>query len=530
MFFAGGPTESGTMRDVRVLRGGRVVAHLDVYDYLRTGRRDGDIRLENDDTVFIPPTGPRVTVTGEVREPGIYELEAGEPLSRLVETAGGFTEKAFPGRIQVERILDPEAGAELPADREVLDFAAGGNGWNDPLEDGDVVTVFEVDDRLRNFVSVKGEVRRPGTYELREGARLSDLLRLAGGVLETAFLDRAELVRTYEDERREQISVDLARVRSGEEAYDLRLSPRDELTVHSIWRLRDKYTVKIYGAIRNPGTYELREHMTLRDLLLQAGGLQESAYDKEVEISRVRPEDGAGVGTAEIFRVPLGKDYFTGDREEFRLEAWDNVFVREIPNYELQRNVRVGGEVEFPGVYTLRGPQETLADVIDRAGGLKETAYPEGFALWRPKDGVGRVALDLRHALEDRRSNDNVILFDGDSLFVPEEPKTVTVRGEVGYPTSLVYERGWSVGDYVSRAGGPTQMADRGQTRVIYTTGAAARVKRYWFDPEVRPGSTIVVPRKEESEGVDWGDVIKNSTSVLASLATVVLVVDRVGQ
>ena len=530
MFFAGGPTESGTMRDVRVIRGGKEVATLDVYDYLRTGRRDGDIRLENDDTIFIPPTGPRVAVKGEVREPGIYELEPGESLEQLVDTAGGFTERAFPGRIQVERILDPDQGADRGADREVLDFARNGEGWSEPLVDGDLVSVFEVADRLRNFVTVHGEVRRPGVYELREGAKLSDLVREAGGLLETAFLSRAGLVRTYEDERREQISVDLGQVMGRGEGHDLRLSPRDQLWVYSIWSLRDKYEVKVFGAVRSPGSYELREKMTLRDLLLQAGGLLESAYDLEVEISRVSPENGEGVGTAEIFRVPLGQDYLTTTDGSFRLEAWDNVFVREIPNYELQRNVRVGGEVEFPGVYTLRGPQETLARVIERAGGLKETAYPEGFALWRTKDDVGRVALDLRRALEDQRSNDNVILFDGDSLFVPEEPKTVTVRGEVGYPTSLVFEKGRSVGDYVARAGGPTQKADRGQTRVIYTTGAAARVKKYWIDPEVLPGSTIVVPRKEEGEGVDWGGVIKDSTSILASLATVALIVDRVGQ
>jgi protein involved in polysaccharide export with SLBB domain len=211
------------------------------------------------------------------------------------------------------------------------------------------------------------------------------------------------------------------------------------------------------------------------------------------------------------------------------LEPYDNVFVRDNPYYELQRNVQVTGEVRFPGVYSMTHSTETLAELIARAGGLKSTAFPEGFQLFRQKDGLGRVALDLRRALKDPRSKDNVMLVAGDSLFVPQEPKTVTVRGEVGYPTSLVYDSGWSIGDYTARAGGTTDRADRGQTRVIYTTGAAARVKKFWFDPEVQPGSTIVVPAKEQSEK-DWGGVIRDTTSILASHATVALVANKVSK
>ncbi|HMB71610.1 MAG TPA: SLBB domain-containing protein, partial [bacterium] len=312
----------------------------------------------------------------------------------------------------------------------------------------------------------------------------------------------------------------------GERSGNLVLRPRDEVTVHSIWALRDEEKVSIYGAVRAPGAYELRENMTLRDLILQAGGLGERAFLEYAEVSRVDPGEGTARG-AEIVRIPLGADYLSKREDDFRLRAYDNVFIRENPNYELQRNVTLTGEVRFPGVYSLMRPTETVAEVITRAGGLAETAYAEGFQLYRVRDGIGRVALDLRRALKDPRSKDNVILFAGDSLHVPQEPKTVTVKGEVGYPTSLVFDPGWSIGDYVEHAGGTTDRADRGQTRVIYTTGAAARVKRFWFDPEVRPGSTIIVPRKEERD-VNWGNVFRDTTSILASLATVVLVADRV--
>lgn len=528
LFYAGGPTRGGSLRDIRLVRGGKEIATLDVYEYLRTGRRPGDVRLENDDTIFIPPAGPRMSVSGEVRTPGIYEMRAGETLADLVGTSGGFTEKAFPGRIQIERILTAEEQAGGKDDRRIFDRA-----WEEaeatPLRDGDIVTVFPIADRMRNFVTIAGEVRRPGTYELRQGDTLTDLVEQAGGTLETAFLDRAELVRTRDDLTKEQRSVNVASALAGDAVADVALQPRDAVTIYSIWRLQDRHEVSVKGAIRSPGTYELRERMTLRDLLLQAGGLLENAWPDTVEVSRVRPEEGDKLQTATIFHVPLGEGYLSGTGADFLLEPYDNVFVRWIPNYELQRNVAVTGEVRFPGMYTLTSPLERLSQVIERAGGLKSTAFPEGFALFRQKEGLGRVALDLEDALEHPGGHDDVILFAGDSLFVPEEPKTVTVRGQVGFPTSLVYEKGMSIGDYVSRAGGTTEKADCGQIRVVYSTGAAARVKRFWFDPPVQPGSTILVPAKEEGDGIAWGNVLRDSASILASLATVALVADKIG-
>jgi protein involved in polysaccharide export with SLBB domain len=284
-----------------------------------------------------------------------------------------------------------------------------------------------------------------------------------------------------------------------------------------------------HGAVREPGTFELRANMSLRDLLLQAGGLKENAYTDAVEISRVRPGQEQGE-TAEVFQVPLGPDYLEGTGPDLQLAPWDNVFVREIPNWELQRNVKIGGEVMFPGTYTLRSPVDKLSDVIARAGGLKDTAYPGGFSLVRKREDIGRIALDLEKALKNPGSNDDLILFDGDSLFVPEEPKTVTVAGAVGWPTSLLYQKGRSIGEYVSQAGGTTEKADPGHIRIVYSTGAAARVKRFWFDPEVLPGSTIQVPPKEEGTGIAWGEVFRDTAQVLASMATVVLVLDRVGR
>jgi protein involved in polysaccharide export with SLBB domain len=338
------------------------------------------------------------------------------------------------------------------------------------------------------------------------------------------------VVRTFDDETRRQIPVDLAKVLAGQPGEDVPLEPRDEIIVSSIWELRDHRFVSIYGAVRNPGEFELREQMTLADLLLQAGGATEDAYLEEVEVSRIHREPRSGGATTEILKVPLGQDYLAHGQGNVELMPFDNVFVREQPEYELQRNVSVSGEVVFPGVYTLQHPQETVSEVIARAGGLTPTAFPKGFAMYRSKDGIGTVALDLERALKNRRSKDNVTLFAGDSLYVPEQPKTVTVSGEVGYPTSFVYDGGWSVGDYIDRAGGTTENADTGQIRVVYSTGASARVRRWWRDPHVEPGSRIIVPKKEEKEGIPWGSVVRDSASLLASVATVILVMDQVNK
>ena len=525
LFFAGGPTESGSLRDIRVVRGGQEVARLDVYEYLRTGKRSGDIRLEDDDTIFVPPVGARVAVAGEIRQPGVYELLPGETVENIIDTTGGFTERADLGRLQVERFLSAEERERTGNDRRIFDLA-----WSTerptPLKEGNTLTVSPVGDRLRNYVELAGEVRQPGQYEWTPGATVESLIAEAGGLLETAVTARAELVRTYEDGRREQQGINLAEVLAGTSAVSLQ--PRDEIKVHSIWDLQDRHEVTIHGAVRSPGTYELREGMAIQALLLQAGGLLPEAWNQHVEVSRV---SGGGEGdpeTAEIMQVPLGADYLGGNSDGFTLHPWDHVFVREIPNYELQRNVHLGGEVYFPGTYTLKHPRETLSEVIARAGGLKPTAYPDGFLLNREKDGIGRVALNLKTAIKKADSRDNVILCAGDSLFVPEEPKTVTIRGAVGWPTSLVYRDGMSIGDYVAQAGGPTKEADRGETRIIYTTGAAARVKKLWFDPQVRPGATIVVPKKPEKQPTNWGSLLRDSAAVLASVATVALVVDRV--
>jgi protein involved in polysaccharide export with SLBB domain len=535
LYYAGGPAANGSMRDVRVIRGNRQVAALDVYDYLLRGTKEGDIRLENDDTIFVPVLGRSVSVRGEVVRPGVYELTAEEDLGDVIRMAGGLTATAYLDRVSIERIVPPEERDAIEDDRMVIDVGlleVLREGRRFELEDLDDLRVQAITDSRTNYVEVSGQVRRPGTYELTEGMRVSDVVRRADGPRDDAFLDRAVLSRTHPDLSRETITFDLDRALEGIPEADLLLRPRDEIRILSIWDLRERETVAIQGAVREPGQYELTEGMLLGDLLLKAGGFLENAHTAEVEVSRPHPDNPNVTRIAETFHVEFADEFPSrpGILPSFELENHDIVFVRTKPYWGLQRNVRIEGEVLFPGTYSLRSSTETLADLIDRAGGLLDTATPEGFQLIRTKDDVGQISVDLDRALRDRDDNDNVVLVEGDILRVPPRPTTVKVSGAVNFPTNLVYRRGKGISYYVDSAGGYRDAAKKGDVAIIYPTGRAAKVRRFWFDPGVKPGAEIVVPARGEDEGVNWGETIKDVTTILASLATTYLVIDRIAE
>lgn len=529
---AGGPNGHGSMRGIQLIRGDRVVATLDVAEYLRSGLRPGDARLENDDTIYIPRSGPQVAARGEIHRPAIYEMKPGETLFDLITMAGGTTARTALDRAHVIRVL-ADGESNRPAEHEIVVDVPLGPSWEGAreflLRDLDDVTFFQTQGERRNYVSLLGNVWRPGTYQLRPGMRISDLIAAADSLRDDTFSERAILLRTHPDKTKETMTFDLRRALQQDPTQDLELRSWDEITVFSIWDLQDPESVSIHGAVRKPGRYDLTEKMTVGDLLLRAGGFLEYAYPDEVEVSRVYPGARDSSRFAQTFRVEVGRDFpRAAELPGFILHNHDQVFVRKQPSWELQQNVAVEGEVRFPGSYTILRPDERLAEVIARAGGLTPTAFLEGFQLIRAEDGVGRISIDLERALSNRNSQDNLILVEGDTLRIPKRPMTVRVSGAVGLPTSLVYEDGAGIGHYVGNAGGYLDTAKKSEAKVIYSTGRAAKVKRLWFDPKPEPGSVIVVPPKTPQEGVDWGETIKDVTAILASLATTYLVIDRI--
>lgn len=532
---AGGPNLSGSLRRVRLVRGEETVAVLDLYDYLLGGSRAADARLQEGDTVFIPDIGPSVRVRGEVRRPLYYELLPGETLTDVIRFAGGFTATAAPEVIHLRRILPPAQRRDGQPDSIYLDvtydaaLGAPGDGHRVPLLDGDVVEVAATGERLENWVEVAGTVKRPGRYEFSPGLTAAALIEIAGGLWPDALTERAVIDRTSETLELSTFAFSLADELSGAAAPAL-LQARDVLHVFSRREVQERPQVSIDGEVYNPFRDDFRQGTTLRDLILKAGGLKQSADRVRVEVARLRREavqsrdlENRPNHTVDILEFPLPEDFLTAEAS-LVLEPWDRVSIRRLPWWELQSTVRIRGEVFYAGQFSLERKDETLSSVITRAGGLKPDAYLVGARLVRAQDGVGNVAIDLKRALDEPGGPFDLVLQEGDEILIPNRMFTVKVLGEVGFPTSLVFEDGKNINYFVNRAGGYLEKADKKKTRVVYPNGLSLPNKR---GSKVVAGSTIIVPLKAPPEGDGKLGTLREISAIFASLATVWLVIDR---
>ncbi|MEX1183861.1 MAG: SLBB domain-containing protein [Gemmatimonadota bacterium] len=530
LYQAGGPNETGSFRRILVRRNGRVVGEVDLYPYLLAGEEAQDIRLEQGDMVFVPVAETRVTLEGEARRTGIYELKPGEGLRDALSFAGGVRPEAVLERVQIDRILPPHR-REPGRDRELVDVDVSSLLMLDapviPLNDGDIITLFTVSEERRNRVAVTGGVRRPGQYEYRPGMTLADLVARADGLDEGAYTHRALVYRLEQDRSRTMLRASL----EGAQPAALVLADRDSVVVLREDSLRLPSMVTIQGYVRDPGQYQLAANMSLRDLVLAAGGFAEGADPTAAEVARTVDPMSRTDQTAEVVQVPLAADAalpFDGvprwqpEAGEFVLLRGDRVFIRRAPGYEEARTVAVTGQVLQPGRYELGTRQARISDVIQRAGGLTAEAYPDGFAIYR--DGL-IVAGNLTAALANPTAPGNILLLAGDSLHIPRYDATVNVTGAVLLQAKVLYDDDRSLGDYIDRAGGYAENADRNGVVVTYPNGERKVVRRtVWLRrvPTVEPGSTIFVPSQSESEleGVNWGEVIARSTAVISALAT----------
>jgi polysaccharide export outer membrane protein len=551
LYAAGGPTVAGSLRRVEVRRGGRLVNVVDVYDYLLRGDASRDSRLDNGDVVFVPVHGPRVQVGGEVLRPATYEVKPGETLADVIRAAGGFRATANRRRVQIERVVPPSERTENGRDRIVIDVTsdnlANGAGPAFPLESGDIVRVFSVTDRVRNRVAVQGHVWGAGTVGFTPGMRVSDALRLAGGVKPDVYIGQVLVSRLRSDSTRVQLRTSF-RDTLGAVTNDFPLAEDDEIRVFSVTEFRPERYVAISGAVRKSGRYPYREGMTVRDLVLLAGGLQEKAFLQSAEVARL-PKSRDGGKLAVTTRVPLDSSYLfergpdgrylgppglpapSGSAPEVRLEVYDNVLILEQPEWELQRTVALTGEVRFPGRYSLTSKDERLVDVIRRAGGLTNQAYADGVYFDRASDSVGRIGIDLPRALRNPRARDNLLLEDGDSVHVPSFRPTVNVTGAVNSPVAVAYVPGRDIDYYISAGGGPNRKADASRAYVTQPNGKVeSRPRRSQLmgrSPRPKPGSTVVVPERDPNDKRDYAQAVGSVAQVLASLVAIIALIVR---
>ena len=539
LYAAGGPTERGSLRNVEIRRRGRPAQRFDVYDYLLRGDASRDVRLENGDVLFVPTHGARVRIQGGVLRPATYELKSGETLEDLVKAAGGFTADASRRRIRVQRILPPSARTAEGSDRMVIDVAAP-NGADQALssvklEAGDIVEISRVSDRVRGRIAVKGNVWQPGTQGITPGTTLAEALRRAGGLKPDSYLGSVVVSRLKPDSTREQLRATL-RDTTGATVEPLLLQEDDEITVYSLTEFRAPRFVAISGAVLRPGQYPWRDGMTMRDLVLQAGGLAPSALLEQAEIARLPLEQREGT-IAQAFRVKLDSSYVVGSsaaakpEAEIPLSVYDNVLILRQPDWQLQSTVVLTGEVRYPGTYSLMAKSERLSDLIKRAGGLTANAYSAGIVFLRRHDGIGRVGVDLPQVLRNDNNRDNLLLIEGDSIHVPRFNALVEVSGAVNSPLAVPYEPGASLEHYIRAAGGATRQADSKRAFVRQANGKVESSRRmalfFKSVPKPSPGSEVIVPARDASERRDIAQLLGTTAQVLGSLVTVVVVLSR---
>lgn len=544
LYMAGGINDLGTLRNIKVYRNNKLVTTVDIYDYILNGKLTGNIRLADNDVIVVGAYDCLVNITGKVKRPMYYEMKKNESVGTLIKYAGGFTGDAYKKSVRLIRKTGREFSVFSVDEFDMNTFH---------LADADSVSVDSILQRYSNMVEVKGAVFRPGMYQV--GGNINSvrtLLEYAEGFTEEAFTAHAVMHRMRPDRTLEVIPVDVEGIMNGRVA-DIPLQKNDVLFIPTKVEMMQQQTITIHGEVVYPGIYKYAANETLEDLVLQAGGLKESASTVKVDVARRIINSKALTTDSVISRTYTFalKDGFVIDGQPgFTLQPFDEVYVRKSPGYNEQKNIEVRGQVMFAGTYTLVSKNERLTDAIKKAGGITDMAYVKGARLERhitpderlrmetvlklakmqsgKKDSVDinsldlgdtyYVGIELDKALEKPGGDADLVLREGDRIIVPEYNGTVKISGNVMYPNTVAYEKGKRPSWYIDQAGGFGNRAKKGSTYIIYMNGTVARVGH---NAKIRPGCEIVVPTKPESNGKGLAQWLSIGTSV-AGIATMI--------
>ena len=560
LYMAGGISDMGTLRDIKVFRNGKQVSKIDVYDYIINGNNKGNIRLQDNDLVVVGPYDAIVNIQGKVKRPMKYEMKGDETLSKLISYTGGFTGDAFTKNVRVVRKSGREYSIHTVTKDALSTFK---------LLDGDSVYVDSILPRFSNMVEIKGSVMHPGLYELgTEINTVYDLINAADGLLEDAFTARAVMHRRKADRRLEVLAVDIEGILEGT-VPDVELRKEDILFIPSMSDMRGEQTFKILGEVRFPGIYEFAENTALEDLVLQAGGLTDAASMVKVDVFRkiydplaMHEQDTL----TETFSFALKDGFVIDGTPGFMLAPYDEVHVRKSPVHADIKSVTIDGAVNFAGDYAMRSNNYRLSDLVNEAGGLSEVAYPQGARLYRKMTEEERanrenimkltqiqiyeeslrseseynisladslmnlklelgdvypVAISLEAALENPSGSENISLREGDQLVVPQYTSTVKISGEVRYPITINYKKGEKLSYYIKHAGGYTDRAKKGDVYAIYMNGGVSEVSKF-SSKDIKPGCEIVVPTKSNTRKLSTAEILTIGTST-ASIATMIV-------
>ncbi|HVS92097.1 MAG TPA: SLBB domain-containing protein [Mucilaginibacter sp.] len=560
LYSAGGPSDNGSFRQIEIIRDNRVIRKMDIYDFLLKGDQKDNIRLQDQDIIRVPTYKVRVEMAGEVKRPALYEVLPGETLQDVIRFAGGFSDQAYTELIKVTQIYNNE--------KRLTDVSSDDFKNYIPLR-GDKYVVDHILDRYENRVIIAGAVFRPGQFELSKGMTLSQLIKKAGGIKEDAFTGRGNIIRLRPDNSKEQLSFNVLDALNTPSA-DIPLKREDSVVISSLFDLHAKYKVTIKGEVRKPGEFLFADSMSVADLIIRAGGFTEGASPKRVEISRRVFDSDPKVKSSEVaqvFSVDLDPNLKASDAN-FILKPFDIVSVYSLPGFEVQKTVKVEGEVIYPGYYSISKKDEKISDLVRRAGGLTAFADIDGSSLKRDNDAVlgidktkadttelnkeraarvkrlqrsyrdstkiettayrnNYVGINLRKIMEKPGGNEDLILENGDVLRVPKQQQLVRINGEVLYPSAVVYSNGKNLKDYVLNAGGYSPRALRSGAYVVYPNGSVAGTRKFLFfnnHPKIKPGSEIYVPKKSDKKATSLQDILGFTTGLVSLLVLYITV------
>ena len=542
LYSAGGVSEIGSLRNIQVVRNGKAIAKVDVYDFIMHGKTNDDISLQEGDVIIVAPYEALVKIEGNVKRPMKYEMQNGETVSTLLKYAGNFSSDAYTQSMKLIRQNGKEYQIFTVDNMDYTVFK---------LKDGDVLTAEAILDRFENKLEIKGAVYRPGIYQFGGDLNtVKQLVEKADGIMADAFLGRAVLHREREDLTKEIVQVDLKAILNGTKP-DIALKRNDVLYIPSIHDLQDLGNLEIFGEVARPGKYIYADNMTLEDLIIQAGGLLESASTVKVDVSRrIKDNKSTEISSTigEMYSFAL-KDGFVVDGETgFILQPYDQIYVRRSPGYQPQANVNIQGEILYDGTYSLTSKNERLSELVKKAGGATPYAYVKGSKLMRKAndeemkrmadvlkimqremggnvdslklelDSIYSVGIDLEKALKYPGSDADIVLREGDQLIIPEMTNTVKINGAVMMPNTVSYNSRMSVKDYISQAGGYANGARKSKAFIIYMNGQVAEVKGNGKH-QVEPGCEIIVPIKDKTKAEKWSvQTILGIASSLGSL------------
>ncbi len=557
LYAAGGPTDKGSFRQIELIRNNKVITKLDAYDFLLKGDQTNNVRLTDQDVIRIPPAKVQVSLLGEIKREGIFEMLPSDNLQNIIDFSGGFTNEAYTASIQIKQVTDKE--------RRIRDVVK--DHFNNYLPaKGDSILVGKILNRYDNRITISGAVYRPGTYELEKGVTLGKLINKADGLKEDAFKDRGVIVRTNDSDLTKKIIPFDVQAIVTKKVTDIPLQKNDEVIIGEAEAYKEKYTLTLEGEVKKPGIFPYFQGITLNDLLFLAEGVTDAAAINNIEIARrVKSDDDLKKNEmATIIDVSAQKDLKLIGKE-IELQPWDVVSVRKKKDYREQISVKVEGEVKYPGNYILASKDERVSDLLKRAGGLSEEAFVEAANLIRVNTSIQKednnkadekvkkiqqdlkdtssslaesftkptikVGLNLNKILSNPNGIDDILLQEGDVLSIPKQKNEIKVNGEVMVPSEVVFKEGASLNYYIDKAGGFTDNARERKVYVLYPNGGANRIKHFLFFkkyPRVTAGAEILVPKIPEKKGggLTTAEII-GLTSAIASLAGVVIAILR---